>query len=330
MTDAYIEYGLFFAKTLTVATVILVPLLVVLLRRRPSAEEGDRLEIIDLSRRYREMAHALARTAKRPQGMRRLIRRKPLPEKGLAREEKAHAPEARVFVIDFHGDIKATEAASLREAITAVLLEAKDEDEVLIRLENAGGIVSEHGLAASQLARIRQRRLRLTIAVDKVAASGGYLMACVADRLLAAPFAVVGSIGVIAGLPNFRRLLERHGVDFELHTAGEYKRTLTLFGENTDAGREKLKEQLEAIHQLFKAFISEYRPALDLERVATGEYWYGPEALKLGLVDEIQTSDDYLMAARDRARIYQVKYSKRKRPMERLLSSVRSVLTADR
>jgi serine protease SohB len=330
MPDAYIEYGLFFAKTLTVATVILLPLLVILLRGRQSAEEGDRLEIIDLSRRYREMAHALARTAKRPKGMRRLIRRKPLAEKRLAQKHKVHAPKARIFVIDFHGDIKATEAASLREAVTAVLLEAQDEDEVLIRLENAGGIVSEHGLAASQLARIRQRRLRLTIAVDKVAASGGYLMACVADRLLAAPFAVVGSIDVIAGLPNFRRLLERHGVDFELHTAGEYKRTLTLFGENTDAGREKLKEQLEAIHRLFKAFIRDYRPTLDLERVATGEYWYGPEALKLGLVDEIQTSDDYLMAARDRARIYQVKYSKRKRPMERLVSSVRSLLTADR
>lgn len=159
-----------------------------------------------------------------------------------------------------------------------------------------------------------------------MAASGGYLMACVADRLLAAPFAVVGSIGVVAGLPNFRRLLDRSGVDFELHTAGEYKRTLTLFGENDDAGREKIKAQLEETHGLFKAFIAEYRPAVELERVATGEYWHATQALELGLVDQIQTSDDYLMAANEQARILLVKYTKKKRPMERLLSSMEGSL----
>lgn len=318
MSDAYIEYGLFLAKTLTLVLIIAVPLAVLLLRGRPAASDGDRLEVTDLSQRFRDMAHALKQTAEPRKGLRRRLKARQRAE----RRNKAKTPQPRVFVIDFHGDIKASEVGALREAVTAVLLEAKRDDEVVVRLENAGGVVSEHGLAASQLARFRQRGIPLTVAVDKVAASGGYLMACVAERLLAAPFAAIGSIGVVAALPNFRRLLERNGVDFELHTAGEYKRTLTLFGENTEAGREKVKEQLETTHALFKHFIAEYRPAVDLARVATGEYWQGADALKLGLIDRIQTSDDYLLEARDRARIYQVKYTKKKRPVDRFLSSV--------
>jgi serine protease SohB len=212
--------------------------------------------------------------------------------------------------------------ADLREIVTGVLMEAGEDDEVLVRLENAGGVVTEHGLAASQLTRIRDREVPLTIAVDKVAASGGYLMACVAQRIIAAPFAIVGSIGVVAQLPNFHRLLERGGVDFELHTAGEYKRTLTLFGQNSDEGRAKLREQLDDTHTLFKDFIHEYRPDVDLERVATGEYWHGIQASNLGLVDEVKTSDDYLMEASADADIYLVAYSVHKKPVERLLASI--------
>ena len=210
--------------------------------------------------------------------------------------------------------------------VTALLLEAQAGDEVLVRLDNAGGMVSEHGLAASQLARIRAKGIPLTVAVDKVAASGGYLMACVADRIIAAPFAVLGSIGVLAELPNFHRLLDRYGVDFELHTAGEYKRTLTLFGENTEEGRRKLRDQLEETHRLFKAFVAEYRPGLDLERVATGDYWHGQRAVELGLVDTIQTSDDFLLAASERKDLLKLKYRVRKKPIERLLASIQGVL----
>jgi serine protease SohB len=180
----------------------------------------------------------------------------------------------------------------------------------------------EHGLAASQLLRIRTRGVPLTVAVDKVAASGGYLMACVANRIIAAPFAVVGSIGVLAELPNFHRLLKDKGIDFELHTAGEYKRTLTVFGENTDEGREKLKEQLEETHGVSKTFTATHRPDLDLSRVATGEYWHGEQALELGLIDAVTTSDDYLLAARDQADLFKLRYRARKRPLERLLGAM--------
>jgi len=326
VTEALVNYGLFLAKTLTLLVGIGLLLLALVRARRVRHVDGDRLEVTDLNDKYRDMARTLKHASLPKKAFLKTLKSERKTEK--KRKRKGGEERRRIFVIDFHGDIKATEVASLREVITGVLLEAGEGDEVLVRLENAGGMVTEHGLAASQLARIRERKLSLTVAVDKVAASGGYLMACVADRIIAAPFAVLGSIGVVAQLPNFHRLLERNGVDFELLTAGEYKRTLTLFGENTEAGREKLRQQLEDTHSLFKEFVNEYRPDVDLAKVATGEYWHGRQALELGLVDEIKTSDDYLMDARDEADLYLVTYEARKRPVERLLSSVGGALRA--
>jgi serine protease SohB len=214
----------------------------------------------------------------------------------------------------------------LREEVSAVLAVATKEDKVLLRLENAGGTVHEHGLAASQLSRIKERDIPLIVSVDKVAASGGYLMACVADRIIAAPFAIIGSIGVIAQLPNFHRLLEEKGVDFEQVTAGRYKRTLTLFGKNTEEGREKLQEELEDVHQIFKNQISAHRPEIDLESVATGEHWYGVRAMELKLVDELQTSDDFLIEAAKEFNVYSLAYKRRRPFPERLMSGVDSLL----
>lgn len=329
MIQALIDYGLFLAKTLTLVLLI-GTLLTALMRARGRFHmDGDRLEVTDLKGKYRDMARALKQAS-----LPRKAVLKALKEERKARKRHHQAAEGeerrRIFVIDFLGDLKATEVASLRELITCVLMEAEEGDELLVRLENAGGVLAEHGLAASQLARVRGSKVRLTVAVDKVAASGGYLMACVADHIIAAPFAAVGSIGVMVQLPNFHRLLERRGVDFELHTAGEFKRTLTLFGENTDTDREKVREQLEDTHQLFKDFIREYRPSVDPGRVATGEYWQGIQALDLGLVDEVKTSDDYLLEASADADLYLVAYAVHKRPLERLLAamqnSVRRVL----
>ena len=324
MYQALIDYGLFLAKTLTVVLAVGAVLIALVRSRRGFHADGDRIEIIDLNDKYREMARSLKQASMPKKAFTKMLKRDRKARK--QRDKDGGGDRRRIFVIDFHGDIKATEVASLRELVTGVLMEAGEGDEVLVRLENAGGIVTEHGLAASQLARITRRKLALTVAVDKVAASGGYLMACVAGRILAAPFAVVGSIGVVAQLPNFYRLLEQKGVDFELHTAGEYKRTLSLFGENTDSGREKLREQLEDTHTLFKGFIRENRPGVDLERVATGEYWHGIQALDLGLVDEVTTSDDYLMDASTEADIYLLTYSVHKRPLERLLSSIQGAV----
>ena len=323
MIQALIDYGLFLAKALTLVLLVGALLMALIRARGRFHMDGERLEVTDLKGRYRDMSRALKQASLPKKAAVKALKEERKARKARKRRDQATEGERRrIFVIDFHGDIKATEVASLRELITCVLMAAGEGDELLVRIENAGGVLAEHGLAASQLARVRGSKVRLTIAVDKVAASGGYLMACVADHIIAAPFAAVGSIGVVVQLPNFHRLLERRGVDFELHTAGEYKRTLTLFGENSDADREKVREQLEDTHRLFKDFIREYRPDVDLGRVATGEYWQGIQALDLGLVDEVKTSDDYLLEASTDADLYLVAYAVHKRPLERLLAAV--------
>lgn len=232
--------------------------------------------------------------------------------------------KSRLFVIDFDGDVEASAVSDLREEITAIISAANSNDRVLVKLESPGGMVHSYGLAASQLARIKAANLKLVVAVDQVAASGGYMMACVADEILAAPFAVVGSIGVVAEIPNFHRLLRHNKVDYEQHTAGEYKRTLTMFAENTDSARTKFKQELEETHDLFKQFITENRPSLDIDKVATGEHWYGTQALELGLIDKIQTSDDYIVNAAGDGDVFEITYQVKKPLSERLSFSVQS------
>ena len=312
------EYGMFLAKALTlVAAVLVVVGGIVLLARHGEgrSESRGRLDVRHLNGTYDNMALAL-RTATLPKKALKQYRKE-----RKAREKRRDKTERRrVFVLSFHGDLRATAVASLREEVTAVLTVAQPDDEVVLRLESAGGLVHGYGLAAAQLLRFRDRQVKLTAAVDKVAASGGYMMACVADRILAAPFAVVGSIGVIAQLPNFNRLLKKNDVDYEQFMAGEFKRTVTIFGENTDQGRRKFQEEIEDTHELFKDFVRTHRPSVDLERVATGEHWFGARALDSRLVDELRTSDDYLLAASDDAELYEVTYTGKKPWLARLLA----------
>lgn len=215
--------------------------------------------------------------------------------KKSAKDDKTTKHDKTLFVLDYSGDIKASATDKLREEISAVISVAKTGDEVLVRLESAGGQVHGYGLAAAQLARLKDAGIFLTVAVDKVAASGGYMMACVADRLIAAPFAIIGSIGVVSQMPNFHDFLKKHDIDIELFTAGEYKRTVTMFGKNDDEDRAKYQSELNRIHELFKDHIKHYRPTLDVEKVATGEFWFATDALTLGLIDEKGTSDSYLL-----------------------------------
>lgn len=253
-----------------------------------------------------------------------------LLEKNQLKEEKKKNKKAkkdkdnnksRLFVVDFKGDIKASQVENLREEITAILTTASDKDEVLVCVESPGGVVNNYGLAASELVRVRERNIPLTIAVDKVAASGGYLMACTANKILCAPFGIVGSIGVVAQVPNFNRLLKKYDVDYKEYTAGDYKRTVSLFGEITPKGEEKFLNQLEQTHQLFKTFVSRYRPQLDVQKVGTGEYWFGEQCLELKLIDQIKTSDDYILeAAKDRT-VLKVKFEK-KQPISEKLSGI--------
>ena len=244
-------------------------------------------------------------------------------------EQKPNADETssaskRIFVLNFDGDIRASAVSSLCQEVSAILTMAGPGDEVVVRVESGGGVVHGYGLAASQLRRLRDRGIPLTVAVDKIAASGGYMMACVADQIIAAPFAFIGSIGVLLQAPNLRGLLKKHDVEFEQIYAGEHKRTLTLFGENTDKAREKVRQQIEETHNLFKAHVKAQRPGVDIEQVATGEYWLGSRALEMGLVDRLQTSDDYLMDARFDAQILELHYAEKLKLIDRFSSLMRA------
>ncbi|EMI5676807.1 protease SohB [Acinetobacter baumannii] len=231
----------------------------------------------------------------------------------LAKEAKIRRKNnQKIFVLDFKGDIQASAVENLREEITLILATAKaGRDRVVVRLESPGGMVHGYGLAAAQLVRLRDAGFHLTICVDKVAASGGHMMACIANEIISAPFAVVGSIGVVAQVPNFNRLLKEHNVDFELYTAGQYKRTVTMFGENTPEGKAKFEEELQQTHVLFKHFVEKYRPQLNVDKVATGEHWYGQDALDLNLVDKLQTSDEYLLALLPQHDVYVINTRKK-------------------
>ena len=243
-------------------------------------------------------------------------------EEGGAPKEAEAGRRSRVYALTFEGDLDASKVSFLRHEINAILTKAEDGDEVVARVKSFGGRVHGYGLAASQLQRVRERGLKLVVAVDQVAASGGYLMAAVANQVIAAPFAVVGSIGVVAEIPNIHRLLKKHDVDVEVITAGRYKRTLTVLGENTEEGRRKFTEELEDLHSLFQEFVTDKRPGLDLQKVATGEAWYGRRAIELNLVDAIMTSDEYLTRRCQDADVFEVRWVEHKKPWERVLDQV--------
>lgn len=342
MAEFFFDYGLFTLKLLTIVIgiIAIVVVSVAASMKSKAAPEGH-IEVTRVNDKMDLLRDTLSAVVVDEDEFKITLKKRAKVEKA---ERKAHLKtlkkgakknaekdiepdrKSRVFVLDFDGDIKASAVSSLRQEITAVLSLADKSDEVLIRLESGGGMVHAYGLASSQLQRIKDREIALTICVDKVAASGGYMMACLASKLLAAPFAIIGSIGVVAQIPNFHRLLKKNDIDFEMITAGEHKRTLTMFGENTDKGREKFAEDIEDVHVLFKEFVTSHRPQLNIEEVATGEIWFGQRALGKALVDELMTSDEYISNACEKADVFEVKYKIKKTLPEKLGIAVQTAL----
>lgn len=314
--DFLTDYGMFLAKLSTVSIffVIIVGALIFILMRAKG--DNEHLTIKNINEKYEAMSFILNSQVLNKKAFKKYLKN----QKKEHKEKESSEERKKVFVLNFIGDIKASTVSSLREEITAILTVANKKDEVVIVLESGGGTVHGYGLGASQLKRIRDKGIKLTAAVDKVAASGGYMMACVADNIIAAPFAIIGSIGVLAQIPNFHRLLKKMDIDFEQITAGDYKRTLSLFGENTDKGREKFKEELEETHRLFKEFVKDSREQIDIDKIATGEHWYGKRAIELKLVDELITSDDYLSNSAKEADVFEVKFERKKPVSEKIFS----------
>lgn len=323
------EYGMFLAKSITViATVAIIAGILVSLSMKGRSQEKGHIEVTRLNEQFDAVEDTLKAAIFEPDVRKQQMKLEQKQKKAELKAKKRAAKKggetadeeapSRVFVLNFDGDIKASAVENLREEISCVLTMATEKDEVVLRLESGGGMVHSYGLASSQLDRIKKRGVPLTVCVDKVAASGGYMMACVANKILAAPFAVMGSIGVVAQLPNFNRLLKKNDIDFELITAGEHKRTLTMFGENTQKGRDKFVEDLEDIHALFKSFVAEHRPVVNINEVATGDVWFGQRALDKSLVDELMTSDEYIHQRAKSADVFEVEYLFKKSIQEKL------------
>lgn len=311
-----IEYAMFLAKALTIVIAIgAVIAMIVMAAVKPKSHKGE-LSFDDLSKEHHDLIEDLQQEMLDKKAFKLWKKQQQVPAQNLP----------KLFVVDFNGSMDAHEVDALREEMTAVIAVASKDDAVLVRLESGGGVVHGYGLAASQLARLKQHQIPLTVAVDKVAASGGYMMACIADKVIAAPFAILGSIGVVAQLPNFHKLLKKNHVDVEQFTAGEFKRTVTVFGENTEKGRQKFQHELEETHVLFKDFVQKHRPVLDIAQVATGEHWFGYQALELKLVDELSTSDEYLLSQLTTRQVYQVKYQLKKGLAEKVGLSAATML----
>lgn len=326
MTDVLLHLFIFSAKAIIIVALILLALVAIVAILAASKEKlrAGTIQIKNLNKKYLATTEELLTEVLSKHELKKFHKEKKAEKK---KKEKS-AFQKNIFVLRFDGDIKASAVNSLREEVTAVLGIAKPNDEVVVCLESPGGAVHAYGLAASQLERFKQQNIPLTVVVDKVAASGGYLMACIANKILAAPFAIIGSIGVVVSLPNFHRFLKEHNIDFEQHTAGSFKRTITLFGQNTKEGREKLQEEIEEIHGLFKNVIQQHRQQVDIDKVATGEHWLGAQALELKLVDELRTSDDYLLAQSKDANLFEITYQTKKSLSDKLSSSIKALVGA--
>ena len=321
--EFFVDYGLFLAKTITGLVAIGLLLAMIANASQKNRQNGDKgqLEITILNDKFDEISSSMSMAILDEAQQKSAAKKLRKEHKKLAKlksKDLADDSNKRLFVVKFNGNVSASAVTNLREEVTAILTQAKPSDEVVVKLESSGGMVHSYGLASSQLDRLRKQSIPLTICVDKVAASGGYMMACVADKILAAPFAIIGSIGVVAQIPNFHRLLKKHDVDFELLTAGEHKRTLTILGQNTQEGRDKFIEDLQDTHELFKSYVSERRPQIDISKVATGEVWFGSRAMDMSLVDGLMTSDEYLTQQAKESKVYEIAFVQKKKLPQRL------------
>ncbi len=311
------EYGIFLAKVITVALIVLF---VIAAASAGKLRKHDNKELhIEKLNDQLNNTTAMVQEHVLDKAQLKALRKEEKKKHKAAEKSGSDGEKPRVFVLSFDGDIRASCLNTFREGVTAVLQIADPaRDEIVVKLESPGGMVHAYGLAAAQLDRIRQRKIKLTACVDKVAASGGYMMACVADRIVASPFAILGSIGVVAQLPNFHRLLKKNDIDVEILTAGEFKRTLTMFGENTEKAREKFLHDLQDTHELFKHYVAERRPSVDIQKVANGDIWFGTRAMEVSLADELMTSDEYLCRACESADVFNVEVKEKKNLADRL------------
>ncbi|KAL7534110.1 hypothetical protein ACHAWF_004724 [Thalassiosira exigua] len=198
-----------------------------------------------------------------------------------------------LFVTRFPGDVTASQLNELREEVTGILRASQPRDEALLILQSGGGTVTGYGLAAAQLQRFKANGMKLTV------------------------------IGVISEIPNAYDRLKKEGIEFQTVTAGKYKRTVTPTKKVTKEDLAKSTEDIQEIFDLFKSFVASQRPQLDIEDVATGDTWFGEDALEKGLCDELAAADDVLLEFADGGYdLYEVAYDPGSERAGRLLAGL--------
>lgn len=295
---------------------------------RPRRSAGPNISVISLNREYESVTEQVRNLLEEeesgdvPDSLLTVVEQEPQVKKETEEEQDEEDDRPRMFALEYKGDIMGTSNDDLIALVSTILGVAREGDEVVISIESGGGTVPAYGLASSQIQRLRDAGIKVTACIDKVAASGGYMMASTADHVVCAPFGVVGSIGVVSAFPNYNNLLSKIGVDYKEYTAGEFKRTVSPMAPVTPEKEQKFTEQLEETHSLFKAHVSKHRPELDIDSVSTGEHWYGQQAIGLGLVDELATSDDWLIRKIDDYEVYVVRFTRPLTLREKISESI--------
>lgn len=312
MENILTSYAIFFLKIITIIILLLTTIIICLILI--TNKDNNYIKIKNINKKYITLKKLfLSKISKK------------IERKNLIKEENLTKTK-NLFVLHFNGDINASDINNLKDILSIIILNKTHVDEVLIKLTSNGGIVTNYGLAASQLKRLKNENINLTISIDTIAASGGYMMACVANKIIASHFSIIGSIGVLGIIPNINKILTKNNIEIEYHTSGKYKKTLSIIGENTEIGRKKFIESLENTHFLFKNFVKENRSQINIEEIATGEYWYGVDALKLNLIDKIQTSDEYIIENLNNANIYEIKLSEKINIKNKIKENIHNIL----
>jgi protease-4 len=217
----------------------------------------------------------------------------------LHREDSEFGFRKAIAVIDVKGDILSSEKV-VKE------IEKYDEDSsvraIVLRVNSPGG-----GIAQSQeiYKAVKEADKEIIASLGSVAASGGYYISCGADRIIANPGTITGSIGVITTFPKYHQLLKKIGVEWEVIKSGEHKDIGSPYRDMTVEEKRLFQDVIDDLFDQFVEVVSVERdiPKEEVLKLADGRIFSGNQAHELGLVDEIGTFSDAIRIAGERGGI---------------------------
>ncbi|MDP3296608.1 MAG: signal peptide peptidase SppA [Thermodesulfovibrionia bacterium] len=182
-----------------------------------------------------------------------------------------------------------------RDVIDELKTYAKDSSikAVVIRIDSPGGAVAPAQEIYKEIVKLKKEK-KVVASMGSVAASGGYYIACPADKIVANPGTLTGSIGVIMEIPNIEGLMKKIGVETKVIKSGKHKDIASMFKSMTEEERKILQSVLDDVHDQFIRAVSEGRNMKyeNIKELADGRIFTGKKAKELGLVDTLGNLDD--------------------------------------